>query len=102
MRECSLGFLERGSRSPLLSARATTAHLPLPVINSRMIYSLEPQESLELFCDGTNMESEEEAKQHSTVRSKDSKPLVISVELMDQPFPESASRLLCYGVPFSV
>lgn len=63
------------------------------------------QENLDLFFDGANTESGEAAKQHSTVRAKESKPLVISFELLDQPLPGSITRLFGYlvlQIPFSV
>ena len=46
-------------------------------------------ESLDVFCDKAHMGSEEDAKQDSDVRSKESKSLVISFELLDQTLPES-------------
>lgn len=42
------------------------------------------QENLDLFWDGANMQAEEEAKPHSTVKSEESKSLVTSFGLLDQ------------------
>ena len=47
------------------------------------------QTNLDLFCDGANVEPEEKAKQQSTLRSKEIRPLVNSFELLDQHLPES-------------
>ena len=40
------------------------------------------------FCDGVIVEPEEKAKQHSTVKSKEIRPLVTSFELLEQHLPE--------------